>query len=310
MTEGVPTLSTPAGVPQEDFRQLLAKGRAAGSLSPEDVVGVLESVELSTDLIDAVIGRIRAEEIEYRDEVVQEPALTASLLEREAHPAGAAQAHEAVELPAGPNGVTGIPEDAGDGDGTARPPRRPSRRARGTGLEGAGVPPRPGRPGQGDGYDDDGRGLGADPVRTYLKEIGKVPLLSASREVALARRIETGLRAAERIAVLEDGWAPYPVPAEDLLAEERVVAAGLKAKEILVESNLRLVVSIAKRYRGRGMAFLDLIQEGNLGLIRAVEKFDYTRGFKFSTYATWWIRQAITRAIADQARTIRIPVHM
>ena len=143
----------------------------------------------------------------------------------------------------------------------------------------------------------------SDPVRLYLKEIGKVPLLSASQEVELAKAVEAGLFAAERLA--------DPGLSEALKRDLQAVAvAGVLAKRHLVEANLRLVVSIAKRYVGRGMLFLDLIQEGNLGLIRAVEKFDYVRGFKFSTYATWWIRQAITRAIADQARTIRIPVHM
>jgi RNA polymerase primary sigma factor len=144
-----------------------------------------------------------------------------------------------------------------------------------------------------------------DPVRMYLKEIGKVSLLTAQEEVDLAKRIEAGLRAVER---LESGGGRVPEPQQrELKWLER---DGDRAKRHLVEANLRLVVSIAKRYVGRGMAFLDLIQEGNLGLIRAVEKFDYEKGFKFSTYATWWIRQAITRAIADQARTIRIPVHM
>jgi RNA polymerase primary sigma factor len=143
-----------------------------------------------------------------------------------------------------------------------------------------------------------------DPVRMYLKDIGKVPLLTASQEVNLARRIEAGVLAADRLEHDPD------VSAERLASEQANVEDGELAKQQLTEANLRLVVSIAKRYVGRGMALLDLVQEGNLGLMRAVEKFDYTKGFKFSTYATWWIRQAITRAIADQARTIRIPVHM
>jgi RNA polymerase primary sigma factor len=139
----------------------------------------------------------------------------------------------------------------------------------------------------------------------YLREIGRVPLLTAAEEVALATRIEAGLRACE---LLEgDAAARTDV---DVRALRAVVADGEQAQLALIQANLRLVVSIAKRYVGRGMLFLDLIQEGNLGLMRAVEKFDHTKGFKFSTYATWWIRQAITRAIADQARTIRIPVHM
>ncbi|WP_445440367.1 RNA polymerase sigma factor [Corynebacterium argentoratense] len=152
----------------------------------------------------------------------------------------------------------------------------------------------------------------ADSVRAYLKQIGKVALLDAEQEVSLAKRIEAGLYATYRMELMEDPETPTrerlsPAMKRDLRA---IARDGRKAKNHLLEANLRLVVSLAKRYTGRGMAFLDLIQEGNLGLIRAVEKFDYTKGYKFSTYATWWIRQAITRAMADQARTIRIPVHM
>ncbi|HKR50120.1 MAG TPA: RNA polymerase sigma factor [Pseudonocardiaceae bacterium] len=148
----------------------------------------------------------------------------------------------------------------------------------------------------------------ADSVRAYLKQIGKVALLNAEEEVELAKRIEAGLYAAERVRRSEDVTEKLsPQLRRDL---RWIVRDGERAKNHLLEANLRLVVSLAKRYTGRGMAFLDLIQEGNLGLIRAVEKFDYTKGYKFSTYATWWIRQAITRAMADQARTIRIPVHM
>ena len=148
----------------------------------------------------------------------------------------------------------------------------------------------------------------ADSVRAYLKQIGKVALLNAEEEVELAKRIEAGLYAAERVRRAEDVTEKLsPQLRRDL---RWIVRDGERAKNHLLEANLRLVVSLAKRYTGRGMAFLDLIQEGNLGLIRAVEKFDYTKGYKFSTYATWWIRQAITRAMADQARTIRIPVHM
>ncbi|MEU4241441.1 RNA polymerase sigma factor [Actinoplanes sp. NPDC026619] len=148
----------------------------------------------------------------------------------------------------------------------------------------------------------------ADSVRAYLKQIGKVPLLNAEQEVELAKRIEAGLYAAERLRACEEGEEKLERTMERDL--RWIVRDGERAKNHLLEANLRLVVSLAKRYTGRGMAFLDLIQEGNLGLIRAVEKFDYTKGYKFSTYATWWIRQAITRAMADQARTIRIPVHM
>ncbi len=147
-------------------------------------------------------------------------------------------------------------------------------------------------------------GATADPVKDYLKQIGKVPLLNAEMEVELAKRIEAGLFSEEKLA--KGGR----ISAKMLEEYEWIAEDGRRAKNHLLEANLRLVVSLAKRYTGRGMLFLDLIQEGNLGLIRAVEKFDYTKGYKFSTYATWWIRQAITRAMADQARTIRIPVHM
>jgi RNA polymerase primary sigma factor len=147
-------------------------------------------------------------------------------------------------------------------------------------------------------------GATADPVKDYLKQIGKVPLLNAEMEVELAKRIEAGLFSEEKLA--KGG----KISAKVLEELEWIAEDGRRAKNHLLEANLRLVVSLAKRYTGRGMLFLDLIQEGNLGLIRAVEKFDYTKGYKFSTYATWWIRQAITRAMADQARTIRIPVHM
>ena len=154
-----------------------------------------------------------------------------------------------------------------------------------------------------------------DPVRMYLKEIGKVPLLSADEEIELAQNMEDGAVAIEKINVLKgrlDGASEEEKAEikEEIKTLQRDVDKGAEAKKRLAEANLRLVVSIAKRYVGRGMLFLDLIQEGNLGLIKAVEKFDYKKGYKFSTYATWWIRQAITRAIADQARTIRIPVHM
>ncbi len=168
--------------------------------------------------------------------------------------------------------------------------------------------------------------LTGDPVRMYLKEIGKVPLLTAAEEIDLAMKIEAGVAAGEQLEASDKAERALKMAEEtgrEVDVDESVILdrrerrrlsrieqVGLDAKQQLIEANLRLVVSIAKRYVGRGMLFLDLIQEGNLGLIRAVEKFDYTKGFKFSTYATWWIRQAITRAIADQARTIRIPVHM
>jgi RNA polymerase primary sigma factor len=155
-----------------------------------------------------------------------------------------------------------------------------------------------------DSVADGGTAVGADSVKTYLKAIGRVPLLTAEQEIELAKRIEAGLFASERLD------SEPNLPAQLRADLEWIVDDGLRAKRRMLEANLRLVVSIAKRYTGRGMLFLDLIQEGNLGLIRTIEKFDYRLGYKFSTYATWWIKQAITRAMADQARTIRIPVHM
>jgi RNA polymerase primary sigma factor len=207
----------------------------------------------------------------------------------------------------------GADEAAGPGDAaevaTAAGPAAPA--------EGQPGPPRPGEEGDDEtfvyGDDDDdlpaaqvaSAGATADPVKDYLKQIGKVPLLNAEQEVELAKRIEAGLFAEEKLAQGTGAMTP-----DQRLDMEWIAEDGRRAKNHLLEANLRLVVSLAKRYTGRGMLFLDLIQEGNLGLIRAVEKFDYTKGYKFSTYATWWIRQAITRAMADQARTIRIPVHM
>ncbi len=153
-------------------------------------------------------------------------------------------------------------------------------------------------------------GGSSDSVRLYLREIGRVPLLTAAEEVSIAKRIEAGTVAAGQLADLAAASELDKLPFDDRRALQRTAKDGDRATDELIQANLRLVVSIAKRYVGRGMQLLDLIQEGNLGLMRAVQKFDYTKGFKFSTYATWWIRQAITRAIADQARTIRIPVHM
>jgi RNA polymerase primary sigma factor len=190
------------------------------------------------------------------------------------------------------------------------------------GTAAVGRPPQAGEESQDEpvGFGDDdedlpaarvaGAGASADPVRDYLKQIGKVRLLNARQEVELAKRIEAGLFAEEKLAEEKLAGGSGVLWADQSTDLERVAEDGRRAKAHLVEANLRLVVSLARRYTGRGMLFLDLIQEGNLGLIRGVEKFDYTRGYKFSTYATWWIRQAITRAMADQARTIRLPVHM
>jgi RNA polymerase primary sigma factor len=225
----------------------------------------------------------------------------------------ATPARSGPEMPVGPEeaGRSAMPvrARAHSSDGAVR--RRASRA--GEKDEGAellgGASARMGRARQSLSSDSYGGG-GADPVHTYLKEIGRVPLLTAELEVELAKRIEAGNAAAAALAAAEADPDAHPLTPAERSRLVRDLKRGRQAKEALIEANLRLVVSIAKRYRNRGLAFLDLIQEGNLGLMRAVEKFDYTKGFKFSTYATWWIRQAITRALADQGRTIRIPVHM
>ncbi|HUQ39342.1 MAG TPA: RNA polymerase sigma factor RpoD [Acidimicrobiales bacterium] len=269
MSESVPTPSLPDGVPAEELEKVLAAGRERGGLTAEDLMPVLEAVELSPEVIDAVIDVVRSEGIAYTDETIADAEAVTEIDHDE------------------PVVVAEAPTKTG---------RRPLR------------PKRPAVPAYDDGRPSSGS---ADPVRMYLKEIGRVPLLTGPEEVALARRIEAGVLATQCITASEDTDSGGPRLTEEQLARESaIVADGLQAKHQLIEANVRLVVSIAKRYRKRGMAFLDLIQEGNVGLMRAVDKFDYTKGFKFSTYATWWIRQAITRAIADQARTIRIPVHM
>jgi len=292
MSQSSDALTPPAGVSTEDFTRLLAQGRARRTLSVDDVMAVLEHVELSEDLIDGVRQRLSDEGIHLDEREVELNGADLSVPE-EPHPPRKARAF-AMPDP-GPTRAVALQDSF---------------------LPAAPVPPVTGSSRQAPAVDDgagadSGRGGSSDPVRTYLKEIGKVSLLSGAQEVALAKRIEAGMQAVAKIAELEDRYGPdVVIPEHECQALERLVADGFQAKTQLIEANLRLVVSIAKRYMGRGLLFLDLIQEGNLGLIRAVEKFDYTKGFKFSTYATWWIRQAITRAIADQARTIRIPVHM
>jgi RNA polymerase primary sigma factor len=314
MSEAFVAPFTPEGGLTVDFAALLLLGRERSYLTPDDVMVVLESLELTPALIDAVIGRIRAEGIEWRDadDALPESDLGFGAL-----------------APVGADGplLPGAPPGPGGGE-TGREPEVSELVARAVGV----VTVDTAAVGLGDTeagsirqlaparlrarhvtsevrIDIDGRvGASSDPVRMYLKEIGKVPLLTAQEEVLLAKCVEQGLHATERLVErAERSVVPDPLAVAN---DERIRLEGIGAKRVLVEANLRLVVSIAKRYRNRGMAFLDLIQEGNLGLMRAVDKFDYTKGFKFSTYATWWIRQAITRAIADQARTIRIPVHM
>jgi RNA polymerase primary sigma factor len=267
-----PVLDT---LPIEEFEMLIAKGRMAGGLTQHDVVEVLRSVELSADLISGVVDRIRVAGIDFTYDSGETTIVPMASIDTVVEPVP-----RLVAIPTEPAKVTKAPGKR------SRTPRTTS-----TGLS-----------------DSDGfRGSAADPVHMYLKEIGKVKLLDAALEVELAERILAGTEAEIRLAADE---ALNARSGSERRADQRLVRQGHEAKEALIEANLRLVVSIAKRYRNRGLAFLDLIQEGNLGLMRAVEKFDHTKGFKFSTYATWWIRQAITRAIADQARTIRIPVHM
>jgi RNA polymerase primary sigma factor len=309
-------------LPADQFDALIRVGRGRGGLTQDDVMTVLRSVELSAELISDVVDRIRRAGIEFtydtgettlvpmsgavadnlsdrlRDELSVLPADEVVRIADDTGPAALIVTLDPVRDPTRRNGhgATALPAPD-DRVSSAPPVRAPVKKERA-----------PRRPTAKDGYSDgDGfRGSAADPVHMYLKEIGKVKLLDAALEVELAERIVAGNEAAQRLVEREATGEPYAGRAADRVKVRR----GQQAKEALIEANLRLVVSIAKRYRNRGLAFLDLIQEGNLGLMRAVEKFDHTKGFKFSTYATWWIRQAITRAIADQARTIRIPVHM
>jgi RNA polymerase primary sigma factor len=290
---------------------LLLLGRERGYLTPDDLISVMESVELTPTLIGAAIGRVQAEGIEWRDDtdldVDLEDGLDPGPVELDGDddlaPADALEA-DLEPLAGGYPLLTAEErerEAIEDGEATEALARLALSGTRRSGARSGGPDTRINL--------DLSTGASSDPVRMYLKEIGKAKLLTAPEEVVLARCVTQGLDATVRLGDCEEDSAVIQ-DRERVGRDERLRREGLAAKRILVESNLRLVVSIAKRYRNRGMAFLDLIQEGNLGLMRAVDKFDYTKGFKFSTYATWWIRQAITRAIADQARTIRIPVHM
>jgi RNA polymerase primary sigma factor len=291
LSEGGSTPFTPEGELTGHFVALLLVGRERGYLTPDDLMAVMESVELTPTLINAAIGRVKAAGIEWRDDTL---LVTESLV---------AESEDAVlEEVAKPAIDNVIVDDAAAKESALALARFGGSTGLRSRARSAGPEPR-------FDFDLSPGGSTSDPVRMYLKEIGKVPLLTATEEVVLARCVEQGLAADERLSFCEEETALL-IDREGIARDERLRREGMVAKRILVEANLRLVVSIAKRYRNRGMAFLDLIQEGNLGLMRAVEKFDYTKGFKFSTYATWWIRQAITRAIADQARTIRIPVHM
>jgi RNA polymerase primary sigma factor len=259
--------SLPAGVSQVDFDAALAAGREKGQLTQDELIDALHAVELTPEVLAALLARINAEGValveDEEDHLPPEPDSTARLNR-------AADARNGARREANGKRTTSNAESSGSTE---------------------------------------------DPVHTYLKEIGRVPLLNGELEVEIAEAINIGNEAAAKLAAHElaeagEGPATDVLDRAALTRNARLMRKGQQSKDELIEANLRLVVSIAKRYRNRGLAFLDLIQEGNLGLMRAVDKFDHTKGFKFSTYATWWIRQAITRAIADQARTIRIPVHM
>jgi RNA polymerase primary sigma factor len=264
-------VTLPPGVSQVDFDLALAIGREKGQLTQDELIEALHTVELTPEVLTALIGRITAEGVVLVDEV-EEVELAVEVKARKEPRATRVNGAARTESRRESNGKRAA--TSGESTGSVE-----------------------------------------DPVHTYLKEIGRVPLLNAELEVEIARTIEEGNAAAAALAAHELALSGEGEPSDlldhgALARNRRLMREGLKAKDELIEANLRLVVSIAKRYRNRGLAFLDLIQEGNLGLMRAVDKFDHTKGFKFSTYATWWIRQAITRAIADQARTIRIPVHM
>ena len=297
-----------------DWSELIERGRERGTVTQEEVFEVLD---LDADHLDSDLAWIRSELSERGiklDESVE--LLSVSDLESAAQsPARAVDEDEPDGDAEGEEG-DGIGDPGGEIDDSSVEIEARLQAVLADPLGGIDVATddsgqgrrlhlvRPGRHSSAD------RGGSADPVRVYLKEIGQVALLTAAEEVSLARRIEAGTQAAVRLAELSAAGRLEELESTPRRRLERTARDGERAKSDLIQANLRLVVSIAKRYVGRGMQLLDLIQEGNLGLMRAVEKFDYTKGFKFSTYATWWIRQAITRAIADQARTIRIPVHL
>ena len=288
MTDTPSTLDAWSGSLNDELTKLLRRAGARGRLTQHDVVRALPNIELTPEVVEEILRRCRDAGIEIDDVFDDLDDLRGLAAEPEL---------PGAELVLGERQATNVVVLSAEHTATSASRRRLSatlrrrnRMSADRGLE---------------------RGVGtSDPVRMYLREIGRVPLLTAVEEVDLARRIEDGAEASERLADLDALGALGNLPADESRALQRRADDGDEAKSALIQANLRLVVSIAKRYVGRGMQFLDLIQEGNMGLMRAVEKFDYTKGFKFSTYATWWIRQAITRSIADQARTIRIPVHM
>lgn len=271
---------------------LLLKGAENGSVTEDDVQGMLKDISVSEEQLNAVYGILREQGISVVSADDDDVVIGA---DDDGLGAGTDDLDDDLDDEDNEDHDIRVAKRA-DAEMAAAKPKKKSRsrtsrsRSRTRGVDASTVM------------------LTGDPVRMYLKEIGKVDLLTAADEVDLAMKIEAGLEASNKLEAAENG--EIELTRAEMRRLTRVENVGLEAKQALISANLRLVVSIAKRYVGRGMLFLDLIQEGNLGLIRAVEKFDYEKGFKFSTYATWWIRQAITRAIADQARTIRIPVHM
>ncbi len=266
------------------FGQLVDRAKGVGSVSEDEIQVALRDVDVDDDELEDLYGALRSRGVEVLSDDDSDPD---------------SDIEESSDDDDNDNvGIGSLGDDDDDMPREKIPaiPAAPKRSKKGSSLKARRR------------QDAATVMLTGDPVRMYLKEIGKVDLLTAAEEVDLAMKIEAGTEATEKLEAHER--RELELSRVELRRLNRVEQVGLEAKQSLISANLRLVVSIAKRYVGRGMLFLDLIQEGNLGLIRAVEKFDYTKGFKFSTYATWWIRQAITRAIADQARTIRIPVHM
>ena len=287
------------GVPERDLTLLIDRAKAAGVIPLDDVLSLL-GVELTVDVVEEIRNYFEPLDVRISEAVELHEGAFESILDADVvkesigaevpagSPASIAASAAAIVDAASAADAVGDGGATGDEGEVVRPPRRFASQAMANTA-----PP---------------IGSSSDPVRMYLREIGQVDLLSGPQEVELAKRIEAGVLAEAQLADLAASGEEMDLAERRKL--QRVVRDGERAKAELTQANLRLVVSIAKRYLGRGLQILDLIQEGNLGLMRAVEKFDYTKGFKFSTYATWWIRQAVTRAIADQARTIRIPVHM
>jgi len=283
------------GSAEDELSRLVEHARESGRLTQHDLVRALAHVEMTPEVLAEIYRRCAAEGIvveETEDLDLTQPVEAAIGVSDASLLPGA----DLVVDDATPTVVMFAPEALARGPERAHLRRLSATMRRRTRLNA-------------DRAAERGGGT-SDPVRMYLREIGRVPLLVASEEVDLAKRIEAGAEASEHLADLDAAGSLGDLPADESRRLQALADDGDDAKSALIQANLRLVVSIAKRYVGRGMQFLDLIQEGNMGLMRAVEKFDYTKGFKFSTYATWWIRQAITRSIADQARTIRIPVHM